>query len=64
MRSKLLLELEDKKKALEAEKNQSDIMGNVIDNFEAKSHFTRRLRDRKPNSDNNAETVTSPLPVS
>jgi len=62
LRSKLLLDLEDKKKALEAEKNQSDILGNVIDSFEAKSHFTRRLRDRKPNADNNAEQVSSPLP--
>ena len=36
LRSKLLLDLEDKKKALEAERNQSDILGNVIDSFEAK----------------------------
>ena len=36
LRSRLLLDLEDKKKALEAERNQSDILGNVIDSFEAK----------------------------
>merc|ERR1712106_188626 len=62
LRSKLLLDLEDMKKALEAERNQSDILGNVIDSFEAKAHFTRRLRDRKPNADNAAEAASLPMP--
>jgi len=46
LRSKLLADLEDKKKALEIEKLQADVSGNVIDNFEGKNHFTRKLRVR------------------
>ena len=60
LRSKLLSDLEDKKKALEV----PVIPGNVIENFEAKAHFTRRLRDRKPNSDAASDqAASSPVPV-
>merc|ERR1711953_1410822 len=59
LRSKLLVDLEDKKKQLELEKTQSDISGSVIDGFEG-TVSRRTLRVRKPREGSNSEpTINS-----